>query len=171
MFRYDGAISCMENSSPCLMWCQPPLRFLPARSMSSAVARWLHCWSPWSSQPVESCASVSQRKASDEGRRVPLLIRAALAIINRCWQELKFGTNLSHFTVQQRQIQQRGREPLRERERVSFTRPAGPPNWDLMGLLWGSPVYFGNTWSFTRCERRVTTSSEGLRWNYTVQWG
>lgn len=99
---------------PLHVWCDvtPPLRFLPARSMSSVVARWLHCWSPWSSQPVESCASVSQRKASDEGRRVPLLIRAVPAIINRCWQELKFGTNLSHFTVRQSQIRKRGRAQL-----------------------------------------------------------
>lgn len=61
-----------------------------------------------SSLPVESRGSISQRKASHEGRRVPLLIRAVLAIINRCWQELKLGTNLSHFTVQQSQIQGRG---------------------------------------------------------------
>lgn len=107
--------------------------------MSSAVARWLHCWSPWSSQPGESCASVSQRKASDEGGRVPLLIRAVLAIINRCWQELKFGTNLSHFTVRHSQIQQRGRERLCERELVSFTRPAGPPVRRPDGAFVGLP--------------------------------
>lgn len=106
--------SAMENSSNCLTWCHPFLWFLPAAPMSSAAARWLCFCAPWSSLLVESCGSVSQCKASTEGRWVPLLIRTVLAIINRCWQELKLGTNLSHFTVQQGQIQaERKREWLR----------------------------------------------------------
>lgn len=171
----------MENSSPRLMWCHPPpspLRFLPACSVSPVVARWLRFCSPWSSQPVESCACVSQRKASDEGRRVPLLIRTVLAIINRCWQELKLGTNPSHFTVQQRQIQQRGREWLWEWDwfiHSSYWAPVLRPSgafWGVQVFTLATPVASNDV---SLIGRGVTTSSEGplpVLWsNYTLWWG
>lgn len=67
----------------------------------------------------ESCGCVSQHKANYGGRWVPLLIRTVLAIINRCWQELKLRTNLSHFTVQQGQTQaERKREWLRAARQI-----------------------------------------------------
>lgn len=124
----DGAIFhvAVENSSHCQMWCHHFLQFPPAPPVSSAAARWLRLCASWSSLPVESCGCVSQCKASDEGRWVPLLIRTVLAIINRCWQELKLGTILSHFTVQQGQTQtERKREWLKTARQIHSVMLSG----------------------------------------------
>lgn len=97
--------------------------------------------SPWCSLPVVSCGCVSRGKASHEGRWVPLLIRTVLAIINRCWQELKLGTNLSRFTVQQGQIQaERKSEWLRAARRIHSLILSGTMSRTLKGPLWGSYV-------------------------------
>lgn len=103
----------------CQMCYHHFLQFLPALQMSLAAARWQRFCSPCSSLPVESCGCVSQHKANYGGRWVPLLIRTVLAIINRCWQELKLRTNLFHFTVQQGQTQaERKREWLRAARQI-----------------------------------------------------
>lgn len=102
----------MANSPHCQIRRHTFLRFLSALQLRPSSARWLQL-------SVFLSASCVMRwcQPAMEGRSVPFLIRTVLAIINRCRQELKFGTNLSHFTVQQGQT-----EAKRKRERLGATR-------------------------------------------------